>query len=288
MKKYALALVLILVIGLVAGCLGGGDETTSPSPESSPSQTEIQTTSTPSTTSPMETEPTPTETPREYTREDLLKRLGRIRQLTYVANVSILMNVTIEQGETLQKDTLNLSVVERGYLDFESWNAWINMTTTSHPDGASTNTSRVIVSNVTYVQTPLGVIKGDESLPDPVWEYNLLTLARRYLRGEPEKIERGDVTAFVYPLTGKDATTLAQLYLAISPDTEITVEWAYLVLQFKEGELIGGAISYRVTSRTEINDPSLGNMVITQEALVEEAISVESVNEKVEVKAPAT
>ncbi|ACJ17111.1 hypothetical protein TON_1621 [Thermococcus onnurineus NA1] len=290
MRKYALVLILILLTGLMAGCISSSGSTTTSS-ESLPSETQTlspTTTSTSTTTTPTET-PTSTETSKRYDILELLQAVSEIKQFTYVSNATISMVVTVEQEGITQKDHVNLSIVEEGYMDFESWSAWINSTTVSMPDGASTNFSQVIVGNVTYIRTIAGWIKTDDSTTSKfLWEYNLVSLARKYLTRDPDEREEGDVLTLIYYLRSSDLEPLARMYFATTPDTEISVDNGILELYFKDGELVGGKISYTVSSKTVIDDPMLGTMTITQEGSWNEVIEIKSINEKKSVKEPST
>ncbi|NJE85415.1 hypothetical protein E3E23_06205 [Thermococcus sp. CX2] len=293
MKKYALVLVLILLTGFTAGCIssnGQASTTSSESPvsesqtASSPTTTHQQTTTT--TTAATET---PTSTERGYSTEELLKGVSEIRQFTYTSNATISMNVTIEQEGISQKDHVNLTIIEESYVDFDSWSAWINSTTISQPDGASTSISYITVNNVTYVKTAVGWMKADdETLRELIWEYNIVSLARKYLAREPEERVEGDVLTLRYRLDADDLKVLASAYFASTPDTEISVDDGILELQFRDGILVGGSISYTVSAKTSVSDPTLGNMTIIQEGTWSEVIEITGINEKKSVKEPST
>ncbi|ANF22434.1 hypothetical protein [Thermococcus piezophilus] len=293
MKKYALVLVLILLTGFTAGCISSnGQASTTPSESpvsesqtaSSPTTTHQQTTTT--TTTATET---PTSTERGYITEELLKGVSGIRQFTYTSNATISMNVTVEQEGISQKDHVDLTIIEESYVDFDSWSAWINSTTIIQPDGASTSIQYITVNNVTYVKTAVGWMKADdETLRELIWKYNIVSLARKYLAREPMERAEGDVLTLRYRLDADDLKVLASAYFASTPDTEISVDDGLLELQFRGGILVGGSISYTVSAKTVVSDPTHGNMTIIQEGTWSKVIKITGINEKKSVKEPST
>ncbi|ASJ13466.1 hypothetical protein [Thermococcus thioreducens] len=288
MKKYALVLILVLVIGFTAGCLGGGSDTTTSSPTVSSSSA----TTTPTTTSQSPTTATsqsPTETPKEVTTDELFQWVSAVNQYTYVGNATISMVVAIKQENVSQRDNVTLNIIERGYIDFESWSASINTTTISVPDGASTNTSRIVVNNVTYILTPVGWVKSDDqATAEFVWKYNIVSLAREYLKRTPDERENSERLVLRYHLRDYEVRPLAIMYFATTPDTEISVKDSLLELYFENGRLVGGRISFSVSAKTSIDDPTIGKMTITQDGSWSEAILITSTNEKKNVEAPST
>ncbi len=286
MKKYALVLVLVLVIGFTAGCLGGGGDTTTSSTET-PSSSGTTTPATTTTSVPTTTSQPPTETPRELTTDELLQWVSAVNQYTYVSNATISMLVVVTQENVTQRDNVTLRIIERGYMDFESWSASMNTTTISVQDGASTNTSRVVVNNVTYIRTPLGWVKSDDpTTAEFVWKYNIVSLAREYLKRTPDERENGGRLVLRYYLNGYEVKPLATMYFATTPDTEISVKDGVLELYFENGRLIGGRISFSVSTKTSIDDPTIGKMTITQNGSWSETIQITSINEKREVNPP--
>ncbi|WP_258085076.1 hypothetical protein [Thermococcus thermotolerans] len=287
MKKYALVLILVLVIGFTAGCLGGGSDTTTSSPavSSSPGTTTPTTTS----QSPTTTSQSPTETPKEVTTDELLQWVSALNQYTYVSNATISMLVVVTQGNVSQRDNVTLNIIERGYMDFESWSAVINTTTISVPDGASTNTSRIVFNNVTYIRTPLGWVKSDDpTTAEFVWKYNIVSLAKEYLKRTPDERENGERLVLRYHLSDYEVRPLATMYFATTPDTEISVKDGVLELYFENGRLVGGRVSFSVSAKTSIDDPTIGKMTITQDGSWSETIRITSINEKKNVEAPST
>ena len=286
MKRYAVPLIAILLIGLVAGCLGGnGGRTASDSTSSAiPSTTEkMETTTTGQPTT------TTTRTPEGPDLDELLKAVSSIGQFTYTSNATLRMLVTIEQGNTSETDNVTLNVLENGYMDYESWSAWINSTTVSLPDGARTNTSRMVVDNVTYIQTIIGWVKAeDPAASEIVWRYSIVGLAREYLGEKPDAIENDGILKLVYRIPDYKLRPLATVYFATSPDTVVNVEDGRLELYFRDGQLVGGRLSFSVSSETDVNDPTLGEMKITQEGTWDETFEITSINEKRKVEALST
>ena len=288
MKKYALILILILVTGLMAGCLGGNGSTTS-SPTTSQQTEHTPSTTTTRSVSSTTTTPSPTETPREITTDELLAGVSGIRQFTYTANAEVSMLVIVKQENLTQRDNVTLAIEETGYMDFESWSAWINTTTISVPDNASTNTSRIVVNNVTYIMTPMGWVKAtDPATAEFMWRYNLVSLAREYLKRTPDERENGEKLVLRYYLNDQEVAPLAMMYFAATQDTQISVKNGVLELYFDGANLIGGRISFSVSTKTSIDDPTIGKMTITQDGSWSETITITSVNEKRKVTEPST
>lgn len=283
MRKYLAMVVLLLIIGASAGCLGG---------EKAPDQTQIfPTTPQTITTSPPETEAkdkAQIEEPRTYTTEELLQKVLGITSFTYLSKSSLLMNVTLNQNGIEERNTVNLTTIESGYLDFDGKNAWINTTTLSLPDGVSTNFTRIIIGDTMYLVTQMGSTKSGGGLDDPIWEYNIVSMARKYLHTEPVERRENGGTVLVYRLREEDVRDLALLYLAMTPDARVEVLEGTLVLRFVNGTLAGGEIMYHVTLNASISEPSLGNMTITQEALWRESANIGEINRKIEVAEPST
>jgi len=289
MKGYAIALIAILLIGFVGGCLGGKGETT-PTATSSAYNTGSSQSFTPSTTPTTTSEPTTTtQTPKEPDREELLKSVSKIKQFTYTSNATLKMVVTIDQNGSTERDNVTLNIVENGYIDYESRSAWVNSTSVSLPDGARTNTSMIVLNNVTYLNTVVGWVKTeDPAASEVLWRYNIVSLAREFLREKPNSIDTGEVVRLVYIVPDYKLKDLATVYFAASPNTTVNVEKGKLELYFRDGRLSGGRLLFTVSSETHVNDPTLGKMTITQSGSWEETFEITSINEKRTVKAPLT
>ncbi|AEK73361.1 hypothetical protein GQS_07315 [Thermococcus sp. 4557] len=287
MKRYAFLLIVILLAGAMAGCLGGGGSGVTPSTTTESEGTAPTTTTTQqTTTTPSQTA---TETPAGPDVNALLQEVSRIQQFTYTSNASLEMLVTIEGNGTSQGDNVTLRILERGYMDFESWSAWINSTTVSLPDGARTNTSRIVVENVTYIQTIVGWVRTEDSdASDILWRYSIVGLAREYLREKPDSVETGAVTKLIYRIPDYRLKPLATVYFAASPDTVVYVKDGRLELWFSDGRLIGGRLSFSVSSETNVDDPTLGKMTIKQDGKWNETFEIDSINEKRNVREPST
>ncbi|ASJ08143.1 hypothetical protein A3L11_02425 [Thermococcus siculi] len=289
MKGYAIPLIAILLIGFIGGCLGGNGETT-PTATTSVHNTGSSQSFTPSTTPTTTSEPTTTtQTQKEPDREELLKSVSEIRRFTYTGNSTLRMVVTIEQDNATETDNVTLNIVEKGYIDYESWSAWVNSTSVSLPDGARTNTSMIVLNNVTYLSTMVGWVKTeDPAASEVLWRYNIVSLAKEFLRKKPDSIEGGEVLRLVYLVPDYKLKDLATVYFAVSPDTRISVEKGKLELYFRDGRLSGGRLLFTVSSETHVDDPTLGEMTITQSGSWEETFEITSINEKRTVKAPIT
>ncbi|ASJ06173.1 hypothetical protein [Thermococcus pacificus] len=280
MKRYAVLFIAILLIGLVAGCLGRNSGETTPSGTTS--------SATQSITKKVETTTT-TQTPKGPDLDELLKTVNSIRQFTYTSNATLRMLVTIEQGNTSETDNVTLNVLENGYMDYESWSAWINSTTVSLPDGAKTNMSRIVVDNITYIQSIVGWVKAEDTgASEIVWRYSIVGLAKEYLGEKPSSVENNGTLKLVYHIPDYRLRPFATVYFATSSETVVNVEDGRLELYFRDGQLVGGRLSFSVSSETDVNDPTLGEMKITQNGTWDETFKITSINEKKAVKAPST
>jgi len=287
MKRYAVPLIAILLIGLVTGCLGENDGKTMPETTRSVQSTAktVETTPTGQTSS----QTTTTQTPEEPDPEELLKAVNTIRQFTYISNATLVMVVTIGGDNVSETDNVTLNIIEKGYMDYESWSAWINSTTVSLPDGVKTNTSMIVVDNVTYIKTVVEWVKvEDPETSEIVWRYSIVGLAREYLKEKPYSVENDGTLKLVYRVPEYRLRPLATVYFATSSETVVNVKDGRLELYFKDGQLVGGRLSFDVSSETEVNDPILGEMKITQRGTWDETFEITSINERRKVEIPLT
>ena len=289
MRKYATLIMIALLIVGIAGCIGNGSpgQTTSPETSQSPSST---VTASPPTSSPATTTTSTQRVEKKVSPSDLLKNLGSVWSFTYTSKGNLTMIVTVSGNGTSQTDNVTLEIVEKGYIDLKDKRAWINSTAISSPDGAKTNTSRIVLGNTSYLKVISGWIKtNDTNLASVVWDYNVVSMAKRYLREKPESLEtRGNVVVLTYAVPDYDLATLAKQYFSISPDTKIEVSNGTLEFYFRNGEIAGEKLSFDVETNVGISDPLLGNVTITQRGHWEQVITVTGINVKEEVTAPAT
>lgn len=280
MKGYALPLLVILLVGAIAGCMGGGETTAKPTASIVPNGTEkMETTGSP--------RPAVTTTRKEPDPGELLEGVRSIRRFTYNSNTSLVMTVTVEGNESSETDNVTLRIIERGYVDYDSWSAWINTTTISLPDGTGTETSRIIVNNVTYLRTAVGWVRIDDpAASEMVWRYSIVSLARRYLAEKPDSIEEGKILRLIYRIPDYELEPLAEAYFSASAQTSVYVSGGRLELHFRGNRLVGGRLGFDVSSVTEVSDPILGEMRITQEGSWDETFEITSVNKRIEVRPP--
>lgn len=184
MRKLGILLVGILLVGLVAGCIGEKESTSTTSTvtqtpthstqvtstthsetsetmtsSTTSTVTKTSTTATPTKTStPTETQsqtPTQTQTkskPKIYTREELLKNLEKIKSFTYLENTSVTFDVKIEQGNTtINAGEVSIIAKKVGYIDLEAYEADINTTTRTFPGGGSSFTREIIKDGEIYL-----------------------------------------------------------------------------------------------------------------------------------------
>ncbi|WP_297477147.1 hypothetical protein [Thermococcus sp.] len=293
MKGYAALIVITLLVVGIAGCVGNGSSGTTTPMKTSPTATSM--TATKTSTGPVAS-PTSIETTtqpkgkKEVSRSDLLENLNSVWSFTYVSNGTLKMTVSISTNGTSQTDNVTLRIIERGYVDLRDKRAWINSTAIGSPDGAQTNTSRIIIGETTYVRGLTGWIKiNDTNLAAVVWNYNIVDLARKYLGEKPESTEtNGSLVIMEYSVPYYDLTDLAREYFSISPKTKVEVSNGRLEFYFRNGEIAGGKLSFDVETSVQISDPLLGNATITQSGHWEQVITVTGINVKEEVKAPTT
>ncbi len=293
MRGYAaLIMVAIIVVG-IAGCIGNG------SPGTSPTTTAKSHTTTMSTAPPNESASPTTQTMTQTTtrpekkgisRSELLENLSSVWSFTYVSNGTLRMVVGISTNGTSQTDNVTLRIIERGYVDLKDRRAWINSTAIGSPDGAQTNTSRVVIGETTYVRALTGWIKiNDTNIATVVWDYNIVSLARKYLGEKPESMEtNGSLIVLRYSVPDYDLTNLAREYFSISPGAKVEVSNGRLEFYFRNGKIAGGTLSFDVETSVRISDPVLGNATITQSGHWEQVIRVTGINVKENVKAPTT
>ncbi|MBO8173954.1 MAG: hypothetical protein H0Z18_01710 [Thermococcus sp.] len=314
MRKLGVLLVGILVVGLVAGCIGGKSTSTT----STVAQTSTQATSTPqsrtmtssttssitkistTTTSPLSETMTPTKTqtePKIYSREELLKNLRKIKQFTYLENVSVTLDIKIKQGNlTFNAGEVSITSKKVGYVDLVNKEADINTTTTTFPGGATTFTREIIKDGEIYLYSN-GVWEKltNESFvlpPDAVlnltWEYNVVSFVEKYLQKEPfnKTIENG-TQIFYYNITTEDLNQLARFFIGFK-DTNMTfnVSNGILEVKFRDGHLIGGRIAYNMRIKILTKGPQ-GEIIEVIEAGREyEEFIVKDINVKKNVKKP--
>ncbi len=288
MRKYALLLVALILVGFAAGCMGqegkGGTTTVQPSGPLVNVTTESQTHSQTTTSQP------PAEgNKRTIDLKELQKAVNGIGQFTYVSNTTINMTVTLTSNKTSQSENLTLIIGEKGYIDLQAKRAWINSTTQTPPAGPSTTMSRIVIGNTTYMHIISGWIKlNDSRVSEMVWGFNIVALARTYLTKKPDSIKTGQVTVLTYKVPNYLITPLAKNYFATSPNSSVEVRDGTLELYFRGDRLMGGRLSFHVKAEAEINDNLLGKMHIEQEGSWVETVRVTSINVKEEVKAPTT
>ncbi|WP_297421493.1 hypothetical protein [Thermococcus sp.] len=290
MKKYAMLVIVILLIGFAAGCIGQGKNGSTTTVQSgngplvnvtTESQSHTQTTTT--------TRPPATGNGKTPNLKELLKAVNGIDQFIYVSNTTINMTVTIKSNKTSQSENLTLLIDEKGYIDFQSKSAWINSTTKTPPVGPSTTISRIVIGNATYMHIVSGWVKlNDSRVSEMVWRFNIVGLARTYLTKKPNSIKTGEVTVLTYSVPDYLITPLARNYFATSPNSSVEVQNGTLELYFNGDRLIGGKLSFHVEAEARVKDNLLGEMNIKQKGLWVEMFRITSINVKEEVKAPST
>jgi len=274
MKKHAIALLLIMLTGIAAGCINGGGHAPA---QSSPAA------STPTTPAPSHTT---TSTPHTTVWENLLKWVNGVNQLTYKSTTNVTMNVTVETGGMTQNNTVALRIYESGYIDFTSKEAFIRTTTVSLPDNTTVSINETVAGGKTYISTGIGPVNVTNGSPELLWEYNIVGLAKKYLRGKPDEITNGSTTRLVYTLDWRDVQNLARMYLTAGPNTGIKVRGGNITFLVRDGRLVGGVLTYSVTAETVVTQQGLGSMKVTQNAEVRSYITITGINHPQKVKPP--
>ena len=279
MRKRLLAFFLILLIGVAGGCLGDSNSTTSTTPPTESSSSSIPT--------PTKTTTTTSQNPIEV----LKTSLEEIEEFTYLGRTSIHMNVTVLMGNLSQNNTIALSMLESGYIDFTSTEAVINTTTITEPDNTTLRTVRIIKDGKTYLKTTIGAgissLNVTENTSPFIWNYNPASLARKYITENPDEVIRnGETTELTYTLSWQDVKALAILYLAVTEDTGIEIKGGRLTLTFEGGELKGVELEYTVVTTSVVQDPILGQMTIKISAKGLGSYEITSINKKMNVETP--
>ncbi len=201
------------------------------------------------------------------------------------------MNVTVLVSNFTQNTSISLQMIERGYIDLLSMEAAINTTTITEPDNTTLTTLRVVKDGKTYIKTVIGPGVSSMNVTDNVsafiWEYNPLSLAKRYIRETPDKvIKNGKTTELTYTLGWQDVKALSILYLAVTEDTGIEVKGGRLSLIFEGEKLTRVEVEYSVVATTVVNDSLLGQMTIKISAKGISDYEITSINERREVEPP--
>jgi uncharacterized protein (UPF0335 family) len=260
MKKFALLLVGMLLIGLAAGCIEKEESKTSTT-----STTRIS--STTSTITQTETTPTieqeqPEQTVKKvYTREELIKKLEEIKRFTFLENTSVTFDVKVKQGNlTFNAGEVNIITKKVGYVDLENLEADINTTTTIFPGGASSLTREIIKDNSVYLYANGMWQKlsnetfgfSPELLINLTWKYNLVSFVKLYLQEEPQNVTMANETqVYYYTVKDEDLEEIVTLFMGIGNNANITfnVSNGILEITFKDGILYGGRVMYELEIR---------------------------------------
>ncbi len=282
MRKRLLSLFLVLLIVLASGCIGGSNSTST-----TPSQSTASGTTSHSTRVETKTTTTTSQNPLET----LKSSLESVEQFTYRGKTLVHMNVTVLMPNFTQNTSISLQIIERGYIDLSSMEAVINTTTITEPDNTTLTTLRVVKDGKTYIKTVIGPGVSSTNVTDNVstflWEYNPLSLAKRYIGETPDKvIKNGKTTELTYTLGWQDVKALSILYLAVTGDTGIEVNGGKLSLIFEGDELKRVEVEYSVVATTVVNDSLLGQMTIKISAKGISDYEITSINEKREVEPP--
>lgn len=261
MKKLALLLVGMLLIGLVAGCIEKEESETSTT-----SLIQISST-TPTTTTQTETTPTiEQEQPEQiikkvYTREELIKNLEEIKRFTFLENTSVTFDVKVKQGNlTFNAGEVSIITKKVGYVDLENLEADINTTTTVFPGGASSLTREIIKDNSVYLYANGMWQKlsnetfgfSPEILINLTWKYNLVSFVKLYLQEEPQNVTMVNETqVYYYTVKEEDLKEIVTLFMGIGNNTNITFNVSNGILEiiFKDGILYGGRVMYELEIR---------------------------------------
>ncbi|GEM_PF-1465299 len=304
MRKLGVLLVGILLVGLVAGCIGGKSTSTT----STTAQTSTQATSATSTITNMPTTTTssPSETMTQtktqiqlkiYSREELLKNLRKIKQFTYLENVSVTLDVKIKQGNlTFNAGEVSITSKKVGYVDLINKEADINTTTTTFPGGATTFTREVIKDGEIYLYssgvwerlTNESFVLPPEAVLNLTWEYNTVSFVEKYLQKEPfnKTIENG-TQIFYYNVTTEDLNQLVRFFIGFK-DTNVTfnVSNGILEVKFRNGNFIGGRVAYNIGIKILTKDPQGRTVEVIETGREYEEFVVKDINVKKNVKKP--
>ncbi|WP_297069167.1 hypothetical protein [Thermococcus sp.] len=279
MRKVGVILVVILLVGLTAGCIGGK----TPTGTSSVSSNGISSSAFPKVSI----------QPKHYSGDELLKNLRSIKQFSFLENTSMSLNVTAKEGNLTEKEKVTIVYRKRGYLDLADKKAEVNITMITFPGGASTVTSEIIVGNDVYVFMGGRWLKltnetfdiSPRLILNLTWGYNIVSLTGRYLQRKPFKRTFENGTQFLYyNVTEADLRTISEAFIR-GVNVTFNVTNGVLELRFRDGILMGGRMGYHMG--IHIWEEHLGKFVSVYEVgHVYDEFIVFDINIKKPVKIP--
>ncbi len=230
-RRVALVFLLVLLLVLSAGCVGHTPTGTS--------------SKTPTGTHGISVH-------RTYSREELAEHLEKVRRFSYRENMSIILNLTVLRNNLTEHNNMNLIYKKGGYVDLVKRMAEVNTTIVTFPGGASTFTREVVAGGEVYLlvgghwvrlsNETLGV--SSKRVANLTWEYNVVTLAIKYLKRDPinESMENGTQVIY-YRLGQKDLLEVAGAFLGPNR-VSLNVSNGILELRFRNGQFVGGRMGY--------------------------------------------
>ncbi|GAB6136610.1 hypothetical protein [Thermococcus prieurii] len=270
MKKLAILLIALLVIS--AGCIGSQGGEKGGSQTKSPSQTNVATTSSGHAGEKKHAEITP------------MAILTSIHQYTYEENASVQLRITIKTGNTTQRTNASMGILERGYVDLLGKRAKIVTRTVTKPDNVTLKMTRVIIGGTVYTET-LGRtgVSNDTSF----WRINPVSLAKELLKLTPigNYTENG-TRVLVYSVPGDVLLPMARLYFT-NPGMNTTVTDATAELYFSNGAFKGMKLVFSVRATAAVEGMN-GKMTVIEVGSWRGTVRITSVNKMEEVKAPST
>jgi len=270
-----LAVILIALIAVSAGCIGaqGGEKVGGPTASPGhPANAATSSTSSWHAGEKKRTEITP------------MAILRSIHQYTYEENASVELRITMKAGNATQTTNATMEILERGYVDLLGKRAKITTRTVTKPNDVTLNMTRIIVGNTVYIET-LGRtgVSNDTSF----WRINPVSLAEELLKLTPigNYTENG-TRVLVYSVPGDVLLPMAQLYFT-NQGMNTTVTDATAELYFSNGSFKGMKLVFSVRAAAAVEGMN-GKMTVVEVGSWRGTVRITSVNRREEVKAPST
>jgi len=254
MERVLLALFMVTMLVLASGCI------------STKSQGVSSITPSNSTGNSTRTAVTSTFKPKLYSTQELLDRVSKIEEFTYLENTSMELHLVVHIGN-LTQDKGNVTTLYRrlGYVDLKDREAAINTTATTFPGGARTFLREIIKNGQVYIliggswrkltNETFGI--NVSGILNVTWEYNAVSFAMKYLKRSPTNVSLKNETELLYfPITERDLMAITSTLLGHRANVSVNVTNGILELRFRNGTFVGGRLGYKVEMVIRLNTPS--------------------------------
>jgi len=275
MRKAAMLVVSIMMMAVVAGCLGG-----SPSGTSTAGNSSANTSSSAGS--------------RTYAPSELLKGMEGIHEFTYFENTSAKMTLDIWTDNKSQTENMTIIYKKAGYIDLKDREAAINTTTITFPGGASSFSRQIIKNNEVYISVNgrwIRLTNGTSGLNvsamlNLTWNYNVVSFAKRYLTRKPSNVSYRNGTEFLYfPIKKEDLEAIARAFFGNGANVSMNVTNGVLELRFRNGTFVGGRMAYKMNVWMELAQLG-GTIKIHEDGYVYDEFVVTDINVRKPVDLP--